>query len=251
MKKNYFLRASVLLLALCTLTAGMFVGTGTMAKYIAAGTGEAAARVAKFSVTITDKKTGTGEELATSDGTIVPLGGSGSVFSSLFSKTYAKTDTSYTTGTNTVDAADLVVAPGTSGGEADAFTVTNNSEVAVRVTAVITAVTNIGEGSGQVPLRVKTDAGWKGIGAMAGANLLVVPVELVKVDLAPAGSTTVPVQWEWTFEGADDVYTSRSLTANADGFTAADVFDTKLGLAAKGGAINTGFTIKITATQID
>ncbi|MDR0530829.1 MAG: hypothetical protein LBG83_02025 [Oscillospiraceae bacterium] len=55
LKKNYFLRAAVLLLALCTLTASVFLGSGTMAKYYASAEGTASARVAKFNVVIDNK----------------------------------------------------------------------------------------------------------------------------------------------------------------------------------------------------
>jgi hypothetical protein len=52
MKKNIYMRIGVLLFIAVLATSGVFVGSGTYAKYIAAATVEATARVAKFEVQI-------------------------------------------------------------------------------------------------------------------------------------------------------------------------------------------------------
>ena len=238
MKKNYFLRASVLLLALCTLTAGIFVGTGTMAKYIAAGEGEAKARVAKFSVMIQEKGASTPTEFATT--TALDLDSDTTIFDGLFSDTYDTTVISERTNK------DKVVAPGTSGGGTDIFKIWNASEVTVNVKVEIISVDGIGGAAGKVPLQVN--------GASADAAAL--PLTLYDGNLAPnqtatSGAVDVPLAWEWIFEGADSIYsTGRSGTGTP--ITDTDAFDTALGIAAReSGPVEAGFTVKITATQID
>lgn len=106
-KKNWTMRAAVLMFALVLITS-CFVG-GTFAKYVKSGSGSDTARVAKFGVNI---------------------GAAGD----MFSKTYAKDDTSFTLADNTVVSSneDKLVAPGTSKSIGE-FTLTGSPEVAVRV----------------------------------------------------------------------------------------------------------------------
>lgn len=106
-KKNWAMRAAVLLFAL-VLISSCFVG-GTFAKYVTSAGGSETARVAKFGVYI-NATTG------------------------MFSKEYAKNDTSFTLNANTVVSSDEsnLVAPGTSQNMAE-FGLTGTPEVAVRV----------------------------------------------------------------------------------------------------------------------
>ena len=107
-KKNVLMRSAGLLLVLVLVTS-CFVGS-TFAKYTTAADATESARVAKFGVTL---NAGAGE---------------------MFSKTYTKTDTSFTLSENTVVSSDdsKLVAPGTNGSMAE-FSMTGTPEVAVRV----------------------------------------------------------------------------------------------------------------------
>jgi len=254
MKKNYFLRAAVLLMVLCTLTAGIFVGTGTMAKYIAAGTGDAEARVAKFSVKIINSTgiSGTETELAqlVSGGGPLELGvgTTASVFNSIFKTTYATDDPGYS-GANSVESADTgyVVAPGTTNaGTTESFKIWNESEVAVKIKVEVIEAPSIGGTA--VPLQVKIGGTWSAIPTLSSS-----PIVLVNdVTLAPnqeftdTGVTVPMIEWRWLFTGPDTIYSTDRNTMDA-----ADAFDTALGIAAQTNAATPGFTIKITATQID
>ena len=106
-KKNWTMRAAVLMLALVLITS-CFVG-GTFAKYVTSGSGSDTARVAQFGVYIT-------------------------ATTGMFSKTYTKTDTSFTLSANSVVSSDdsKLVAPGTTQDMAE-FGLTGTPEVAVRV----------------------------------------------------------------------------------------------------------------------
>ena len=107
-KKNVLMRSAGVLLALVLVTS-CFVGS-TFAKYTTSANATESARVAKFGVTL---NAGAGE---------------------MFSKTYTKTDTSFTLAANTVVSSDesKLVAPGTNGSMAE-FSMTGKPEVAVRV----------------------------------------------------------------------------------------------------------------------
>ena len=108
-KKNWTMRAAVLMLALVLITS-CFVG-GTFAKYVTSGDGSETARVAKFGVNITVSDSG------------------------LFKTAYDADDTT-TAGTITQTVAsnkDKLVAPGTSGENTTAFSITGTPEVAVKV----------------------------------------------------------------------------------------------------------------------
>ena len=68
-KKNWTLRAAVLMLALVLITS-CFVG-GTFAKYVTSGSGTDSARVAKFGVTVTANGDVFAKEYDTNDQTVV------------------------------------------------------------------------------------------------------------------------------------------------------------------------------------
>lgn len=114
-KKNWTMRAAVLLLALVLITS-CFVG-GTFAKYVTSGSGSDTARVAKFGVTV-----------SVSDNT-------------MFKTQYKTKDDNVLDVENTVieysvnskNGTDKLVAPGTSENDTLTFSVTGEPEVAVDV----------------------------------------------------------------------------------------------------------------------
>ncbi|MDR0530830.1 MAG: hypothetical protein LBG83_02030 [Oscillospiraceae bacterium] len=116
LKKNYFLRAAVLLLALCTLTASVFLGSGTMAKYYASAEGTASARVAKFSVEVQ------AVDIAQASSPTFTV----NLFDSL-------KEINGTTAEDHVATSPKLIAPGTGGPLLQDIVVTNKSEVTVNV----------------------------------------------------------------------------------------------------------------------
>ena len=108
-KKNWTMRAAVLMLALVLITS-CFVG-GTFAKYVTSGSGADTARVAKFGVTVSV------------------------VNDSMFRKTYETNDENVTDAeiANSVVSDTEVIAPGTGENEMATVTLTGTPEVAVRV----------------------------------------------------------------------------------------------------------------------
>lgn len=109
-KKNWTMRAAVLMLALVLITS-CFVG-GTFAKYVTSGSGKNSARVAKFGVTIEAQN------------------------DTMFKTTYATDNTDVSAEiTNSVESsnADKLVAPGTSENGTASISVTGTPEVAVNV----------------------------------------------------------------------------------------------------------------------
>ena len=109
MKKNKMMRiASVLLIAVILTTCAI---SGTYAKYVTEGSGSDKARVAKWGVKISG------------------------IANTLFSETYAKD--SETDITNTVEATQKVVAPGTKNDTGVTFSLTGTPEVAVQIDFVV------------------------------------------------------------------------------------------------------------------
>ena len=278
MKKNYFLRAAVLMLVLCTLMSGVFMGTGTMAKYIAAGEGAAEAHVAKFSVKVVGQghtANTDAQELATkTDGTAMVLAAKSSkdFFSQIFNAAYKAHDTTYGTTNDSVvskNGTGLLVAPGTTNELTPApakIKVWNESEVAVRIRAQLVGVIGIGGGGEsatvhEVPLQVKNSAGnYVAVGTVTSSGLLNTPIDLISsIDLPPnQDGTTVTtgysefdgIFWKWVFDGADSAYSTdrTGVTATGKLFSDTDIFDTALGIH---GVDNAKFQIRITAEQID
>lgn len=128
-KKNWTLRAAVLMLALVLITS-CFVG-GTFAKYVTSGAGGDQARVARFGVTVT----------ATDN--------------SMFNTTYATDDQqaeaagiSASVKSTTTD---NLVAPGTKADDAFIFSITGKPEVAVNVKIAISAQMDVYLGAGTYP----------------------------------------------------------------------------------------------------
>ena len=235
-KKNWTLRAAVLMFALVLITS-CFVG-GTFAKYVTSGSGTDSARVAKFGVTVTANGTMFAKEYATDDQTVV-----GTIAKSVIST-------------------DKVVAPGTtSNGDFVAATVTGTPEVAVRVSYKLDTATlqlenwKDGDGKFYCPLvfKVKTPDGNTVISGMEFQTAEAMKAALVNAvaaytkdyapgtDLSGKAAETLAISWEWPFETGTDA----DKPAN-------NIRDTFLGdEAAAGRAATVSLTLATTVTQID
>lgn len=235
-KKNWTLRAAVLMFALVLITS-CFVG-GTFAKYVTGGSGTDSARVAKFGVTVTANGTMFAKEYATDDQTVV-----GTIAKSVIST-------------------DKVVAPGTeSNGDFVAATVAGTPEVAVRVSYKLDTATlqlenwKDGDGKFYCPLvfKVKTPDGNTVISGMEFQTAEAMKAALVNAvaaytkdyapgtDLSGMAADTLAISWEWPFETGTDT----DKPAN-------NVKDTFLGdEAAAGRAATVSLTLATTVTQID
>ena len=235
-KKNWTLRAAVLMFALVLITS-CFVG-GTFAKYVTSGSGTDSARVAKFGVTVTASGDLFAKEYATDDQTVV-----GTIAKSVIST-------------------DKVVAPGTeSNGDFVAATVTGTPEVAVRVSYKLDTATlqlenwKDGDGKFYCPLvfKVKTPNGNTVISGMEFQTAEAMKAALVNAvaaytkdyapgtDLSGKAADTLAISWEWPFETGTDA----DKPAN-------NVKDTFLGdEAAAGRAATVSLTLATTVTQID
>ena len=235
-KKNWTLRAAVLMLALVLITS-CFVG-GTFAKYVTSGSGTDSARVAKFGVTVTANGDVFAKEYDTNDQTVV-----GTIAKSVIST-------------------DKVVAPGTeSNGDFVAATVAGTPEVAVRVSYKLDTATlqlenwKDADGKFYCPLvfKVKTPDGNTVISGMEFQTAEAMKAALVNAvasytkdyapgtDLSGKAADTLAISWEWPFEtGADP-----DKPANNER-------DTFLGdEAAAGRAATVSLTLATTVTQID
>lgn len=235
-KKNWTLRAAVLMLALVLITS-CFVG-GTLAKYVTSGSGTDSARVAKFGVTVTANGDVFAKEYDTNDQTVV-----GTIAKSVIST-------------------DKVVAPGTtSNGDFVAATITGTPEVAVRVSYKLDAASlqlenwKDADDEFYCPLvfRVKNNNGNTVISGMEFQTAEAMKAALVNAvaaytkdyapgtDLSGKAAETLTISWEWPFE------------TGADGDKPANnVKDTFLGdEAAAGRAATVSLTLATTVTQID
>ena len=235
-KKNWTLRAAVLMLALVLITS-CFVG-GTFAKYVTSGSGTDSARVAKFGVTVTANGDVFAKEYDTNDQTVV-----GTIAKSVIST-------------------DRVVAPGTeSNGDFVAATVTGTPEVAVRVSYKLDAASlqlenwKDADDEFYCPLvfRVKNNNGNTVISGMEFQTAEAMKAALVNAvaaytkdyapgtDLSGKAAETLTISWEWPFETGADA----DKPAN-------NVKDTFLGdEAAAGRAATVSLTLATTVTQID
>lgn len=238
-KKNWTLRAAVLMLALVLITS-CFVG-GTFAKYVTSKSGTDSARVAKFGVTVT---------------------ANGDVFAKEYDTDDQDDQTVVGTIAKSVISTDKVVAPGTkSNGDFVAATITGTPEVAVRVSYKLDAASlqlenwKDGEGKFYCPLVFKiktTESDQEIIGTdYTSADLmkdaLVNAVASYTKDYAPGtdlsdkAAETLAISWEWPFETGTDA----DKPAN-------NIRDTFLGdEAAAGRAATVSLTLATTVTQID
>lgn len=235
-KKNFAIKAAVLMLALVLITS-CFVG-GTFAKYVTSGSGSDTARVAKFGVTINANGTMFAKEYATDAQTV------GTITQSVVSSND-----------------DKLVAPGTKGDMAK-MTLTGTPEVAVKVTYDATgnvSLTNwtLKDGTFYCPLvfKIKNAEGKTttilGTGFTDADKLESAIVEAINgyskeyaanTNLAEKGGDSLTVSWEWPFETGD---TAEAKAAN-------NIKDTYLGdQAAANNAATVSIEIATTVTQID
>lgn len=224
-KKNWMMRAAVLMLALVLVTS-CFVG-GTFAKYVTKGEGSDTARVAKFGVEVTAN-------------------------GSMFAKEYDDEVVAKTVISSTED---KVVAPGTKG-KMVSMTLTGTPEVSVRVSydatdkVVLSDDWKAADGSFYCPLIFKIK-GTDGNLAIEGStytdktklqNAIVEAINSYSktyapnTDLSLIGNDALTISWEWPFS-----------TSNEN-----DVKDTYLGdQAAAGHAATVSIEVATTVTQID
>lgn len=235
MKKNRMMRlASILLVATLMSTCTI---SGTFAKYVTSAEATDTARVAKWGVSIT------------------PNG-------AMFEKEYAKDDSTYTLGANTVVSSDewKVVAPGTTKAMTEVL-LQGTPEVATRVTYEATVNLNgwtLSDSSEYCPIVFTIEGQTYGTNDTDATNKsanVAALKEAVKEAIKKCGKDYAPntnlyamngdypsVSWAWPFQtGADDA----AKAAN-------DVKDTDLGnKAAAGNHAVVQLTIATTVTQID
>ena len=239
-RKNWTVRAAVLMLALVLITA-CFVG-GTFAKYVTSKSGNDNARVAKFGVEITANGTMFAKEYQTHDGTV-----SGTITKSVVSSGTVDPQN---------DTRDNLVAPGTSGDMVQ-MKLTGTPEVAVKVTYDATDKVKLegwilDDNTFYCPLRFKVGStliegiGYTDAGALEDAIEDAIngysknyPANTALNDV---GTDSLNVSWEWQFETGD----------NDEAKAANDKRDTYLGKkAADGNAATVSIEIATTVTQID
>lgn len=243
MKKNTMMRvASALLVAVLLSTCAI---SGTFAKYVTTASGSDTARVAKWGVEISGMTDG------------------------LFAKTYAKdTETDIT---NTVDATEEVVAPGTKNDSGVTFSLTGTPEVAVKIDIAVKGSTTDTITDVVLPAGEYTDwteAPYTGTFTLADPYN---PVVFTLKDGTTTLATGTLAQIESFLEGKSKEYapgtdlskilggTSGTYTLTwAWAFNGNDEADTLLGnlaagnqTAIEGASTTIDFAIVITATQID
>lgn len=230
-KKNWTMRAAVLMLALVLITS-CFVG-GTFAKYVTAGNGTDTARVAKFGVEITASGDMFAAQYDAADPALTDYNGD-AIAQSVIS----------------ADGSD-VVAPGTSKSDVVTVSVSGTPEVAVQVKHTATVVLNDNwvdaDGNYYCPLKITVGADTLyGMDYATAAEFAAAvkgkldSTENYKpnTDLGSAGIAAPAVSWAWDFEGTDGKQT--------------DEKDTFLGnKAAKGEAAEITITVATSVTQID
>lgn len=239
MKKNLLMRIGLLLFVTVMATSGIFVGSGTYAKYYASGAGSAEAQVAKFEVLV---GTNGGADAAISNSTMAPatlgtINLLGSTLREAFNPSVLENNnTTQSSGSPAAGTAndvrpDTKIAPGTAG--YFQIKVTNNSEVAVgiRLTSVSEAMSNVGikfliTDNDAVPA-ANAISSTNFAGAITAASGIFTSNTFV---LPPTGTTakTLYVWWIWPYAGND---------AN----------DTALGVAA--GTVSLNY--KLEAIQLD
>lgn len=239
MRKNWTMRAAVLLLAL-VLISSCFVG-GTFAKYVTAGNSSDTARVAKFGVTITANGTMFAKEYDTDDKDV-----KGTITQSVVSSGVKDAEN---------DTRDNLVAPGTEG-NMTSVTLSGTPEVAVEVKYTaevklenwVAKASDDAEASYYCPLKITVgDTTYFGMDYASDAEFAAKVKEAIdgytaqykpNTDLSKQEVKTPVVSWAWDFNG--------------DGVKQTDVKDTYLGdQAAKDNAAKVTIAIATTVTQID
>ena len=234
MKKNIFLRIALLALVFTLSTCGIFMGSGTAAKYYATANVKAEGTVALFDVRVNN-----GTDNIAAAGTVIADANLGALWEEDFvalenvKKDPGSADTGLTT-LHVSPATGTILAPGT--GSKNAVTVTNLSEVAVDVW--ISAGSGGNTPSTKIVFSGNLGTDWDATLADAMTKAIDSPklpdgttaypaakvnTTTHKVRLDPAGGTNCtvvfPLWWKWPF-------------ANNDGNASTDGSDTYLGVNA-------------------
>ncbi|MCL2300703.1 MAG: hypothetical protein FWC27_11240 [Firmicutes bacterium] len=265
-KRNIFLRIAVLMLIAVLATSGVFVGSGTYAKYIAAANVEASARVAKFDV----KVNGTTFSSATAAAVTV-TGSLGSVFE-LFNDgddsnlNYPATSGGTGNGNGRVsDQAEnanpstlkhldnitgTLICPGIGGKISVLFK--NDSEVAVRFWLDTATVTHIGNNTNDIStatIQFSHENKTASFTTLAAA-ITAAKGSLAYIDLVPGETASAPIDlwWRWRFStnGTQDDDDTK-LGVLAAKYTGAD--ETASGTSS--GTPGLKLTLAVKAQQID
>jgi len=231
-KRNIFLRIGVLMLIATLATSGVFVGSGTYAKYIASAQYEATGRVAKFDVRIngtTFSKADIGTPYAVTNAT------------GFLGTLYQENCTTPHPGgasTATINAIDgSLIAPGTGGKMS--FEFTNYSEVSVRFwldTATAVTFANGLASTADIQFASGNSSGPTGSWGTLASALSDGDTGTNFVDLAPmtttgSATTSKAVYWRWQFDCGRDAE------------------DTALGVATTPGTMS--LNVRIKAKQLD
>jgi len=252
MKKNIYMRIGVLMLIAALATSGVFVGSGTYAKYIAAAEVNASARVAKFQVQYGATTSGTFTNFSQASAAPVVIQASGPLGTLLQPASSYADHPIYNASTNPtgtivgVTGNKTIIAPGTGG--KIGFYFTNLSEVAVRFYLDPSCTVSFGSATTRLNSETAKEiefapAGASGAVPTTGWGSLVDALGDATtagkyIDLPPNTTTASAancrfVYWRWVFEASRDAR------------------DTALGVAAVSADVPMDLTVKFTAQQID
>ena len=245
LKKNWMLRAAVLMLALVLITS-CFVG-GTFAKYVTEGAGGDQARVAKFGVTVT----------ATDN----------SMFKTTYETDNQQANEAGISASVKTSNTDNLVAPGTKADNAFTFSITGQPEVAVDVNISIDAQLDVYLGAGTYPDLTTAAADdtftlaqdyypvvytlkQNGVEKVTG-TLAEVAAYLEGISKKCEPNTKLSelfgnytLSWEWAFEGNDQADTLLGNLAASNQFNGVNVAVSDYSTAI-------AVVLKATVTQID
>ena len=224
-KRNIFLRIGVLMLIATLATSGVFVGSGTYAKYVASKGGNAKARVAHFHVEVSDRDfsgdsssfVGEFSNATHTAKTITASGDLGILLQPTISAgawgTHPGGPGSGTVDLDTISAVDgSIIAPGTGGRLS--FVFTNRSEVSVRfwlatVSTTVESIANLTKGLTVNEIKFAYDNGSGTAPALSQFGTLAAALGSYTtqyVELGPWNGTGSPpsaaigVYWQWPFE---------------------------------------------------
>lgn len=180
MKKNVMMRvASILLVAVLLTTCAI---SGTFAKYVATTTGTDSARVAKWNMRVNE----TGKF------------NSGTFVFDLFNT--VKDTKDGTTETNITPNDGTIIAPGTTG--SFDITISNQSEVTAKFWFAFSSVE-----TSEIPIQYRiTPQG--GVPSAWTSDVATLGIAYASaVEIAVGGNTTYKIEWQWIFDGDDNVDT--------------------------------------------
>jgi len=236
MKKNLFLRISLLLLVATLASSAVFVGTGTSARYVTEGTVTASGTVAKFDIKVsaaTLAKSGNIAALPSYAATIDNLGtlyeaGTGTNAAGNGDGALGPEENAGSVIHVTNAAAGTLIAPGT-GGKGCTLTIHNDSEVAVHVWIELGA-TGFNNPGDRIQFSGNNGTNWRSTVAAALADKGAASGKSAAepIYIAPGGTSAASLdnflQWKWPFgstTGHDDDDTALGVAAATNPATAA------------------------------